>query len=357
MNNSLKTSYFLPSSAVLEMTYLCNHTCLFCSCPWEHQESHYKKGKELSIEEWKQCIDKLIDYGVTSFSYTGGEPFLNKNLKEIVAYVNSKKAHYINEELEIEDKAPAQFIISNGQLIDDEKLDFIKRENINLSMSMPGMRTYNVHTQNGECDKILNLFKKAKELEIHTTVNITVTKKNLFELYETISNALIAGADTLLINRFLPGGRGMSYVDELLLNKEETIEMLKIANEVLVKANRFGSVGTELPICLVKDLDLANLTVGTRCSAGIDFFVVGPEGLIRTCNHSPVQLEHYTEIESLKLNKYWKQFTQKDYLPENCTDCSLTYRCDGGCREAAHLFTGNLKGDDPLFVKECCDFK
>ncbi|HEY3444957.1 MAG TPA: hypothetical protein VGK67_01285 [Myxococcales bacterium] len=25
---------FLPRTAVLEMTYRCNHVCLFCSCPW-----------------------------------------------------------------------------------------------------------------------------------------------------------------------------------------------------------------------------------------------------------------------------------------------------------------------------------
>ena len=25
---------FLPATAVLEMTYRCNHACLFCSCPW-----------------------------------------------------------------------------------------------------------------------------------------------------------------------------------------------------------------------------------------------------------------------------------------------------------------------------------
>ena len=24
----------LPSTAVLELTYRCNHECIFCSCPW-----------------------------------------------------------------------------------------------------------------------------------------------------------------------------------------------------------------------------------------------------------------------------------------------------------------------------------
>ena len=67
-----------------------------------------------------------------------------------------------------------------------------------------------------------------------------------------------------------------------------TVQMLIIAENVLRKSNRYGNVGTELPFCLIKDLKFTNLTVGTRCAAATGFFVVGPEGKIRTCNHSPV---------------------------------------------------------------------
>jgi radical SAM protein with 4Fe4S-binding SPASM domain len=230
-------------------------------------------------------------------------------------------------------------------------LVFLKKHNINLSMSLPGLKTYHQHTKNGEYEKILNLFRQAKELGITTTVNIAATKLNLNELYETISNAILAGADTLLLNRFLPGGRGMLNVDELFLDKEETKKMLSTAEDVLQKANRFGSVGTELPICLIKDMKFTNLTVGTRCAAAVGFFVVGPEGRIRVCNHSPVQLCHYSEIEKLKTDEYWKKFVFKKYLPENCLNCELNNSCDGGCREAAHIYSNELKAEDPLFVR------
>jgi radical SAM protein with 4Fe4S-binding SPASM domain len=347
MINSKKVQ-FLPTSAVLEMTYACNHQCLFCSCPWEHTQGCYQKGNELSLAEWKDCIQTLLSRGVCSLSYTGGEPLLNPHIQPIISYVSSLKAVHIDENLEEIEMTPHQYLISNGQLVDENLLDFIKEHNVNLSMSLPGLSTYQQHTGSGSCDRILNLFQKAKQRDIRTTVNIAVTKKNLFELYETISNALIAGADTLLLNRFLPGGRGMAYAEDLLLNKDETLEMIRIAEDVLKKANRFGSVGTELPICLIKDLELTHLTVGTQCAAAINFFVVGPEGRIRTCNHSPIQLDSYKTIDNLKTNSYWRQFTQKTYLPDYCVQCSLNYRCDGGCREAAHIYTGNLCGEDPL---------
>lgn len=349
MPESILAQSFLPFAAVFEMTYKCNHKCLFCSCPWEAPDSNYQKDKELTIEEWKECASKLCDMGVSNFSYTGGEPLMKEGIFELIEYIASLKAKHINKDLEIIEKAPDQYLITNGQLLKDEHLDFIKKHDISLSLSLPGLRTYNQHTQNGHPERILELFQKTKEKGIKTTVNIATTKLNLHELYETISNALIAGADNLLINRFLPGGRGLRNVEKLLLNKEETLQMINVSEEVLVKANRTGSVGTELPLCILDGKKYEKLSVGSQCSGGTDFFVIGPEGRVRTCNHSAIQLQHYKDIEELKNDNYWKRFVFRDYQPEMCDKCELLHQCDGGCREAAHIYTGLLDGNDPLF--------
>lgn len=349
MTQSILAPSFLPSSAVFELTYRCNNKCLFCSCPWEFSDSGYIKKSKLTLSEWKSCIDKLLQMGVCNISYTGGEPLMFNGIREIIEFTSGQKAIHVNKDLEIIEITPNQFLISNGQLIDVSFLKFLKKFNIHLSLSLPGIKTYKYHTKNGNPQKILQLFEKSKEIGLKTTVNITVTKRNINELYETISNAIISGADSLLLNRFLPGGRGMSFIDDLSLNRDEVIRMLEIADDVLTKSNRTGSTGTEIPICLLKDLNLKSLKVGTRCSAAIEFFVVGPDGYIRTCNHSSKQLNHFTEIELLKQNEYWKTFTQKFYLPESCMNCGMTNHCDGGCREAANMLRGSIKALDPIF--------
>ena len=75
-----------------------------------------------------------------------------------------------------------------------------------------------------------------------------VTKLNLPELYETISAALIAGADSLLLNRFLPGGRGLSH-PELILTREEVRLAADIAEEVLSRVKRQGHFGMKWSDC------------------------------------------------------------------------------------------------------------
>jgi radical SAM protein with 4Fe4S-binding SPASM domain len=233
--------------------------------------------------------------------------------------------------------------------MNEKVFELCKKHNVHLSMSLPGLTTLKYHTGGkGDPDHILEQFRKAKEYGLSTTVNVTVTKKNIHELYETIANGLIAGADSLLMNRFLPGGRGIKYTRDLLLSLDQTNEMLDIAEDVLSTSNRIGSVGTELPKCILKRNDYKQLSVGTQCSAAMDFFVIGPSGHVRTCNHSPIQLNHISEWEKLKDHPYWKRFVMKQYHPGMCHGCDMLFSCDGGCREAAHIHGGTLDAPDPL---------
>jgi radical SAM protein with 4Fe4S-binding SPASM domain len=342
---------FLPATAVFEMTYQCNHKCLFCSCPWEARNNGFERKKELDLDEWKNIVKTLTDMGVCSIAFSGGEPLLKKDIFSLMEYAAACKCEMIeteNDSLVSKIQSPKLYLISNGTLMNEEVLDFCKKHDVHLSMSLPGLKTYYDHTKEGSPENILHWFRRAKEKGLSTTVNITVTAKNIFELYETIAQALLAGADNLLMNRFLPGGRGIKYQNELLLSIPQINEMLDIAEEVLSTSKRFGSVGTELPKCIIKNDHYVHLKIGTRCSAAIDFFVIGPSGNIRTCNHSQVEIGHFSEIQAIKNHEYWKRFVMKDYHPQMCQHCELVFDCDGGCREAAHICCGELNSPDPI---------
>lgn len=343
---------FLPTTCVLEMTYRCNHACLFCSCPW-YAANGFPEYEEMSTAEWKELIDGLCRRGVCNLAFTGGEPLLKEGLVEIIEYAAGREAEHINTvegKLKTTYAPPKLYLLSNGKIMSHDILYLCKKYDINLSLSLPGLKSFNEHTHSGvAAEHILGWFQQAKAVGVKTTAGITVTNKNIHELYEVIASALLAGADTILLNRFMPGGRGLLHRD-LELNREELSVMLDTAEEVLKLSGRFGSVGTELPLCLVDSSKFKHLKVGTRCAAAVDFFVIDPSGFTRVCNHSQVRLEHWREIDKLKENPYWQRFTMKDYLPESCSRCSMVGNCDGGCREAAHIVGGNLRAIDPLLL-------
>ena len=195
---------------------------------------------------------------------------------------------------------------------------------------------------------MLEYFSKAKEIGLECTANITVTKKNYYELFETISLALINGATEILLNRFLPGGRGLQYMNELSLSMEQINGMLDTAEEVLTLANRYGNVGTEIPKCIIASANsYKRIHVGYLCAAAKGFFVIDPAGQIRTCNHSPHIVGNVFEEPWIKDTDYWNKFAFRSYQPTACNGCSSAKNCDCGCREVTNILGLGINGIEP----------
>lgn len=338
----MESSVFIPKSVVLELTYRCNHKCLFCSCPWETTEDGYvvyDKAEELELEDWKKAIDILHDLGVENISISGGEALLKDCLLDILEYIREKNVFNVGSSI---------VLISNGLLMNEDYLKAFKKYNVHLSMSLPGLDTFEEHTGVDNAAGVLYWFQEAKKMGIETTVNVTVTKLNYHELYETIANGLIAGADTLLLNRFLIGGRGITNSEKLSLNREELNGMLETAEKILELSKRIGSVGTEYPLCIIKDREkYKQLRIGSLCSAAKDFFVIDPSGRVRACNHSPIKVGHIFDKEIISNKDYWQTFTSRAYIPNSCIMCEDVNYCDCGCRETASIVCKDLRAKDP----------
>ena len=329
----------LPTSAVLELTYRCNHKCKFCSCPWEAKDSSYPRGEELNFEQWRTAIDKLFSLGVKSFSISGGEALLKDCMPQIVEYIRREST-----------KRNLNFpivLISNGLAMSEEFLDLFQKNNVHLSMSLPGHKTFAQHTGVDNADGVLHWFRRAHERGMKTTCNVTATSLNYDELFETLSLGLINGADDILLNRFLLGGRGLEH-PELVLNIDQLNHVLDTAEEVLEYSGRMGSVGTEIPLCAIKEpTRYKRLSIGTQCAAAKSFFVIGPAGEVRCCNHSPHIVGNILDKEIITDITYWNIFAQSNYKPTECYDCKDVTRCDCGCRECANIVCGSPRAKDP----------
>ncbi|MCL2808180.1 MAG: radical SAM protein [Coriobacteriia bacterium] len=333
MNDALRSKK-VPEAAVLELTYRCNSKCLFCSCPWEADRSFIQK--ELATDEWKKVIDHVVSLGSKHVTLTGGEPLMRPDLHEILGYIGRDKR--------IENKR----IITNSLLLTEELLALFKEYDFALSTSLPGIKTYRKHTGSKEVDRVLYWIKRAHAVGLDVTTGITVTKLNKFELYETIANALIAGSSSILLNRFLPGGRGLKHIKRLELNRKDLNDMLQTAEEVLLLSKRQGILGTEVPYCAIDNPEqYQQLRIGYLCSAAKGFFVIDPSGFVRACNHSPVRVG---TLDDFFESPYWRAFRERAYLPASCVGCKMENSCDAGCREAAHICSGNIDADDPLLV-------
>jgi len=323
-----------PLSVAIELTYRCNNSCIFCSCPWEADKSFIQR--ELTTDEWKAVINKAVSLGTCNVTLTGGEPLIRPDIKEILDYIGTHKG--------IENKR----LITNSLLLTDEVLILLKKHNFAFSTSLPGIKTYRKLTGTKGAEQVLSSIKRASDLGLHVTTGITVTKLNKFELYETVATALLAGSNTILLNRFLPGGRGLKHRKQLELNRADVNEMLTTTEEVLSISKRKGTLGTEIPYCSIDNpKQFKQIHFGHICSAAKGFYVIDPSGYVRACNHSPVRVG---TLDDFHESKYWQAFRDRAYRPASCTGCKELDFCDGGCREVAHICNGSISSDDPLRV-------
>jgi MoaA/NifB/PqqE/SkfB family radical SAM enzyme len=82
--NRLLESSKRPTHAYITIEAICNSKCNYCNM-WE-----MKRGNQPTTEEWKRIIDDIRAVGAISLTFSGGEPFLNKDLFELAAYARSK---------------------------------------------------------------------------------------------------------------------------------------------------------------------------------------------------------------------------------------------------------------------------
>lgn len=108
------------------VTTWCTLNCEKCNMFMPHYEN--SKRKHYTFTEMKEDIDLLLNYVdyIFWYNFLGGEPFLNKELKDIIAYVGET---YPN-------KVERMGITTNGTIIPDaETLMQLKKYNVMVSIS------------------------------------------------------------------------------------------------------------------------------------------------------------------------------------------------------------------------------
>ncbi len=76
------------NSIDIELTERCTNSCIHCYINLSASDKNALK-RELSTEEWKDIIQKIADLGALEIRFTGGEPLLRPDFKEL--YIFTRK--------------------------------------------------------------------------------------------------------------------------------------------------------------------------------------------------------------------------------------------------------------------------
>lgn len=331
---SIKTNISLPLTAQLELTDKCNFRCPHC---YFLNVDTVRKSHDLSDEKIMLLAKKLVSSRLFSVVLTGGEPLIRKNL--VIALVEYFKRNNLyvslNTNLTLLDQKTLSAIVSLGI---DGLLVSCPSSDVGLYRIMTGGSNY------------LRFKEKLKMLigsGLHFSVNMVTNKLNLRSIKQTVTDL-----ESLGVKRFGATPMALNVHNprlDLLLDKtevEQLIDDLVWIKECLkIEVDMFEAVPKCIFSVSIYSKNLAFLE--RKCQAGRTVMSVASNGDVRPCSHNP---DVYGNLLNESLRSVWnkmRDWRNDVYIPDECNDCKMLYRCLGGCRVTARAFTGNPKGEDP----------
>jgi radical SAM protein with 4Fe4S-binding SPASM domain len=111
-NQSKSSMSAMPKKVDMELTERCNNNCIHCYINQEENDQELI-DKELSTDDLKKILTKAADAGVLTIRFTGGEPLLRKDFKEIYLFTKQLGIKVV--------------LFTNATLIDQDLIKLFKK--------------------------------------------------------------------------------------------------------------------------------------------------------------------------------------------------------------------------------------
>ncbi len=326
------------------LTERCNLRCRHC------YQGEMKKD-EMSLSETREVVEEVSDtltswaetYNINflpSFNVTGGEPFLRKDLFEILGEI-SKKGFDI-------------YLLSNGTLINKERAKALSEFGVKgVQVSVEGPE--DIHDKiRGKGSFALSAkgIKNLLDSNIKVTLNVTLSHLNAEYVKDLISFASSIGAQRLGFSRLVPSGRGKALLNEML----ETKKVKEIYKSLLSTHIKSLDIVTGDPVASQMDLKIntdMGYTVHGGCAAGLSGLTIMSDGTMIPCRRLNIPIGN---IRRESLREVWATsevlnlLRDKSKYKGKCGRCKRWASCRG-CRAIAYAYS-QAKGENDFLAED-----
>ena len=254
--NSMECKFTLPNNegkAIWEITHQCNYNCSYCifSC------NSKKIDGELTTEECYHIIDELVLHNFNHLKITGGEPFIRKDILEILKYASERLITDIS---------------TNASLITPEKVELLnqlKLKMIHVSLDGDKLEHESVRGNNTYERTIKGLEALRKSVN-KVRIGSVIHRDNQYDLENLIIDSVGLEADEIIFSIMEPvAGQDRSLVktvpNEVLISQIDELRE-KYNGQITVNYN-FG-----------KQPNFVH-----RCPAGDKFLYINNFGNVSPC--------------------------------------------------------------------------
>ncbi len=332
----------------LQVSHKCNLRCAYC-----YADGGHFGGPAAMMDEStaRRAVDFLFDRAAQSdtcsLNFDGGEPFLNFSLvRRMVDYAtNSAKNH--NRTLLLN-------ISSNGTLLTEKKVRYLKEHRVSLGLSIDGDRAAHDTARltvdgKGSYGLLISAINQSKLFDYrpYTQALGTITTQTL-NCLSAIKHIIDLGFKIIY---FEPVGRqnkscalDTRQLDEL---ERQFSAIADFYAEELIAGNPLILRNFFRPLEKIH----SRSKFGFRCSAGVRTFAVSPNGDIFPC-YKFVGMADYImgNVNEGTLDHAIIQRFSNNHVTykKRCGQCWARYLCGGGCPYLGALSHGDIEAIDDI---------
>ncbi|HPO11275.1 MAG TPA: radical SAM protein [bacterium] len=331
-----QNSYTKRHSIWLHITNRCNLRCPYC---YIHKDDISDMSDEVIYGAINNLLEEALEFGIkiVRIKFSGGEPMLRfYKIKEVVEFYRNN-----NRGIDIH-----YAIITNGTIISKEIVDFIKKEKIEVSISMDGNKKYFNKTRiypNGKgCfDQVIKNIRLLKENGIKPYILLTITSKNIKGLPSFVKFAIKEN----LGFRFSIFKDYNSKDNSLMPDEKQLIFILKRCYFIMKRKPPQFDIGRI-------HLNGINIYNPGSCGCAIGRFstVINWNGDISLCQlimDKPICSYENGVISSINKQKQFIFRYQDKNKKTDCDDCIWRNVCGGNCPLSIIYHHGDCFGRSP----------
>jgi len=326
------------------LTERCNLRCRHCYQTGKGLQEMPLSGIRESINEISDTLTAWKDlYGMdfsSSFNITGGEPFLRKDIFEVLA--------------EIQGKGFEIYLLTNGTLINRSRaaaLAGLGVKGVQVSIEGPEKIHDSIRGANSFAASV-NGIRDLLAAGLTVTMNMTLSAMNAEYFPEMFRLSSDLGVQKLGFSRLVPSGMGRSMAKEML----DTDEVKAIYNNIFSMNAGAVEIVTGDPVATQSRISSVNNNGDvplSGCAAGISGLTIMPDGTVLPCRRLPVPIGN---IRNDSLRELWamsgvlNDLRDRSRYKGRCGTCERWAHCRG-CRAIAYAYTGT-RGEGDLLAED-----
>ncbi|MHC4748569.1 MAG: radical SAM protein [Planctomycetota bacterium] len=216
---------------VWNITRACNLKCVHCY----NDSGTSKASDELSTEEAKAVLDNLVQFGVPSVLFSGGEPLMRPDLFELIGYAVERGLRAV--------------ISTNGTLITADVARQMKQYGVSyVGISLDGIGEINDKFRGvaGAFDRAVGGIKNCQDAGVRIGLRLTLTKKNVQDLESLFNFFESENIERACFYHFVPSGRGETMANEDLTHAQSrnAVDMILAKTRLYKQAGRTTDILT-----------------------------------------------------------------------------------------------------------------